>query len=55
MNTHEVRHVVTNRDRYYFCDECNTSYPTKLMATEDHSKLKVKIEIIEVDMRKNTD
>lgn len=49
MQVHNVRYVITKREKYYVCDECNTAYPTKLMVTVDHGK--IKIVIVEINLR----
>jgi len=49
MESHEVRHVTTKREKYYVCDKCNTSYPSKIMVMDNHKKIRVLI--IEVNLR----
>ena len=51
VEIHIVRHVVTKKEKYYMCDDCNTSYPSKTMVIDDHRTIRKKIEIKEVDLR----
>jgi len=53
ITPHIVRLVIPPKGkRYYFCDDCNSSVPTKLDVTIDHKILNVDFEILVVDLRK---
>jgi len=43
--THNITKFIRNFGSDYFCEECNTSYPSKKALAEDHDIEKVLITI----------